>query len=280
MADTQKKVVLITGASSGIGLDTAFRLLDAGYMVYGAARRTELLQPIIDKGGKGLFLDITDEASIENCVKEIITAEGRIDILINNAGYGQGGALEITSMEDARKQFDVNVFGLMSITKKILPYMRQQGSGRIVNVSSVAGKFSSACLGWYHASKYSVEALSDALRLETEPFGIKVAIIEPGPIKTNWGLIAAKTMKDCSRGTAYEHMSDNVAHYYESNYTAEKKLSGPAAVSKKIVKAATAKRPKLRYVAGKNAKAIIFATKILYNRSMDLLVKTFFGISK
>ena len=179
-----KKVVLITGASSGIGMTTAKMLLNDGYNVYCAARRTELMKELEALGGHPLYLDLTDDSSIKNCVDTILKAEGHIDVLVNNAGYATGGSLEDTPMANARCQFEVNVFGLIRITQLCLPSMREQKSGRIVNISSMAGLFSSPFLGWYHAAKYSVEALSDSLRNEVKAFGIKVAIIEPGLIKT------------------------------------------------------------------------------------------------
>ena len=191
----EKKVAFVTGASSGIGLDTAMKLIEKGFTVYGAARRTVLMEPLLKKGGKTMFLDLTDAESVRKCVQEVIETEGRIDVLINNSGYGLGGGIENVSIEDAKRQFDVNVFGLAEITRLFLPYMRAQHSGTIINISSMAGRFSSPFLGWYHASKYAVEALSDSLRMELRPFGINVVIIEPGLIKTDWGVITAQSIR-------------------------------------------------------------------------------------
>ena len=185
------KVILITGASSGIGFDAAATLARQGHRVYAAARRVERMEPLKECGVVPLQMDVTDEASMEAGVRTVLAAEGRIDVLVNNAGYGYFGAIENVSMEEARRQLEVNVFGLARLCQLVLPSMREQGSGRIVNTSSVAGKTVLYFGGWYHVSKYSVEALSDALRMELKPFGIDVSMIEPGGIQTNWGLIAA-----------------------------------------------------------------------------------------
>ncbi len=254
-----KKVALVTGASSGIGYDTAIRLVKAGYMVYGAARRTDLLGKLAAWGAKGVSLDITNQESIKNCVEEIINAEGRIDLLVNNAGYGLGGSIEDVPLEEAKNQFEVNVFGLAQISRLVLPYMRKQGEGRIINISSMAGRFSSPFLGWYHASKYCVEALSDAMRLEVMDFGVKVILIEPGLIQTNWGKIAADNIKKFSGNTDYSKNANSTAKFYEENYNPQnKKASDPSIISKTVVKAATAKNPKVRYLIGAYAKPFVF----------------------
>ena len=271
-----EKVALVTGASSGIGLDTAFKLLEKGFKVYGAARHTDQIKPIEAKGGKALYLDLTDSASIQDCVKAVIEAEGRLDVLVNNAGYGLGGAIENIPVEDAKKQFEVNVFGLAEITRAVLPVMRAQRSGRIINISSVAGRFSSPFLGWYHATKYSVEALSDALRLEVKSFGIDVVVIEPGMIKTPWGKIAADHMRKFSEDSAYSDNAKKVADFYEKNYSESGHISSPAVISNAIVKACTKRRPKARYLAGKNAKAMVFLKKLLNDRFYDKAVQVIF----
>ena len=198
------KVVLITGASSGIGYEAAQRLARRGCKVYAAARRLELMEPLRQEGIVPLRLDVCDEASMRQCVETVIQAEGRIDVLINNAGYGYFGAVENVSDAEARRQLEVNVFGLATMCRLVIPHMRKQGSGRIVNTSSIAGLVVLPFGGWYHVSKYSVEALSDALRMELRPFGIDVSMIEPGGIKTDWGLIAADHLRDSSAGTPYE----------------------------------------------------------------------------
>lgn len=192
----QRPVVLLTGASSGIGYDVAPLLVRYGYTVYGAARRVEKIEELASEGVKTLILDVTDEASMEAAVQQIIDAEGRIDVLINNAGYGSYGAIEDVPIDEARRQFEVNLFGLARLTQLVLPHMRAQGSGRILNISSMAGRITSPLGAWYHATKYALEAFSDALRMEVEEFGIDVVIIEPGGIKTPGDLSRQTTWRN------------------------------------------------------------------------------------
>lgn len=278
MSVDQGKVVLITGASSGIGFDTALRLLKKGCIVYGAARRTELLDRLESAGGHSVFLDLNDNCSIEHCVQTVIKNEGRIDILVNNAGYGLGGCLENISIDEAKEQFEVNVFGLMRMSQLVIPHMREQHSGRIINISSVAGLFSSPCLGWYHASKYSVEALSDALRLEVAQFGIKVVIIEPGLTGTNWGIIAAKGIRAHSSGTVYEQSGGSTAEFYEKFYENKKLISKASKISEKIEEACFASHPRLRYPVGKFSKRFVFAAKVFSDSFLDYLKKQIFRL--
>ena len=167
------KVILITGASSGIGFTTAKSLAEQGYKVYGAARRVEKMEELKQYGVTPIKMDVTSEESVNEAVEQVIAAEKRIDVLVNNAGYGSYGAVEDVSIDEARRQFEVNVFGLAILTKKVLPYMRQQHSGTIINVSSMGGRLTTYFGAWYHATKYAVEAFSDALRMEVSDFGIR-----------------------------------------------------------------------------------------------------------
>jgi NAD(P)-dependent dehydrogenase (short-subunit alcohol dehydrogenase family) len=178
------QVALVTGGSSGIGECTVLELLDAGYVVYTAARRVERMQPLADAGAHVFAMDVTDDASMVAGIERIIDEQGRIDVLVNNAGYGSYGAVEDVPIEEARRQFEVNVFGLARLIQLATPHMRAQRSGRIINISSIGGKFYEPFGGWYHATKFAVEGLSDSLRLELKPFGVDVVIIEPGPIIT------------------------------------------------------------------------------------------------
>ena len=245
-----KKVILITGASSGIGYDAAQTLAQQGHRVYAAARRVERMEPLKTMGVQVISMDVTDEASMQKGVESVIQAEGRIDVLINNAGYGYFGAIENVPMEEARKQLEVNVFGLARLTQLVLPYMRKQRSGRIINTSSIAGKMVFYMGGWYNVTKYSVEALSDALRMEMKPFGIDVVMIEPGAIKTDWGVIAARHLMESSVGTAYEQIgtqwAKNMDWFYKTNW-----LSSPKVVTKAICRAVNSRRPKARYCRGR-----------------------------
>lgn len=156
------------------------------------------------KNVKAIQLDMTDESSMQLAVDTIIETEGRIDVLVNNAGYGSYGAIEDVTIEEAKQQFEVNVFGLARLTQLVLPHMREQRSGRIINTSSIGGRVTSYFGGWYHASKYALEAFSNALRMEAAEFGIEVSVIEPGRIKTDWGFIAADKLADSAKGGAYE----------------------------------------------------------------------------
>ncbi len=266
------KVILLTGASSGIGYDTAVALAQQGHKVYAAARRVERMEPLRQYGIVPLKMDVTDEASMQEGVKTLLDAEGRIDVLINNAGYGYFGAVENVPMDDARNQLEVNVFGLARLCQLVLPTMRAQHSGRIINTASVAGRAVFYYGGWYHVSKYAVESLSDAMRMELKPFGIDVVIIEPGAIKTNWGIIAADHLIESSKGTAYEQtgtmMANNLRNMYLSNT-----ISDPAVVRKAIVRAVNARRPCTRYRIGRMANAIVFFHWLLPTRWWDAFLR-------
>lgn len=263
-------VILITGASSGIGYEAAVLLAGKGHKVYGAARRVER----IPSCAVPLKMDITDEASVDAAVQAVLAAEGRIDVLVNNAGFGYFGAIENVPLEEARRQMEVNVFGLATLTRKVLPLMREQGSGRIVNVSSVAGR---GCLyfgGWYNVSKYAVEAFSDALRIEVKPFGIDVVLIEPGAICTEWGLIAADNLEASSRDTAYAEPALNEAASMKKVYGDwGRLLSRPTVVAKAIVRASLSRRPRVRYHPGRAGWAMPFFHALLPARWWDAVMR-------
>ena len=244
------KIILITGASSGIGYDAAQTLAQQGHKVYAAARRVELMEPLKTYGVQALRMDVTDETSMIHGVEAVIHAEGRIDVLVNNAGYGYFGAIENVPLEEARRQLEVNVFGLARLTQLVLPYMRKQGSGRIINTSSIAGKMVFYMGGWYNVTKYSVEAFSDALRMEMKPYGIDVVMIEPGAIKTDWGPIAARHLKESSVGTVYEEAGTQWANNIDWFYTTNM-LSSPLVVAKAICRAVNSRHPKARYCRGR-----------------------------
>ena len=268
----ESKVILITGASSGIGFDTAQALAKQGHRVYAAARRLELMEPLKALGVQVLRLDVTDESSMQQCVDAVIQAEGRIDVLVNNAGYGYFGTIETVSMEEARRQLEVNVFGLARLTQMVLPQMRKQGSGRIINTSSIAGKMVIYMGGWYNVTKYAVEAFSDALRMEVKPFGIDVVKIEPGAIKTDWGVIAARHLKESSAGTAYEEAgqrwADSMNWFYSSNL-----LSKPSVITKAICRAVNSRHPKANYCRGRFSISGRIAHAILPARWWDAIMR-------
>src|ERR1700761_7640906 len=219
-----KRVILVTGASAGIGKEFAKELLKDGHIVYGAARKVEKMEDIRQLGVKILQMDVTDEDSMAKGVSTILKAEGRIDVLINNAGFGSYGAVEDVPMTDARYQLEVNVFGAARLIQLVLPSMREHKYGRIINVTSIGGKLALAFGGWYHASKFALEALSDSLRNEVERFGIDVVVIEPGGIKTEWSGIAGNNLKKISGHTAYKQKANQVAQLFD---TIDDKVSGP-----------------------------------------------------
>ena len=265
-------MILLTGASSGIGFDTALMLARQGHKVYAAARRMEKMAPLRDKGVTLLRMDVTEEATMQEGIKTILEAEGRIDVLINNAGYGYFGAIENVAMEEARKQLEVNVFGLARLCQLVLPIMRKQGSGRIINTSSVAGKAVLYYGGWYHVSKFSVEAFSDALRMEMQPFGIDVVMIEPGGICTDWGHIAADHLAESSKGTPYETTALREAESILKTYRS-RLLSDPSVVAKAIGKAVNSRRPRARYRVGAFAHTIVFFHWMLPSRWWDWMMR-------
>ena len=223
-----------------------------------------------DFGVVPIQMDVTDEASIVAGVKAVFEAEGHIDVLVNNAGYGYLGAVENVTMEEARRQVEVNVFGLARLTQLVIPHMRQQGSGRIVNVASIAGKMALYFGGWYHVSKYAVEGFSDALRMELKPFGIDVVIIEPGGIRTEWGVIAADHLAESSKGTVYEQAALNEANAMKYTYSS-KLLSPPTVIAKAICKGVNRKHPKARYRTGMGSHSMVFLHWLLPSKWWDAL---------
>lgn len=273
MKAKQRKTILITGASSGIGFETARQLAQQGHKVYAAARRTDLMEPLRADGVVPLRMDVTDETSMQLGVDQILAAEGHIDVLINNAGYGYFGAIENVAMDEARRQQEVNVFGLARLCQMVLPSMREHGSGRIINTASVAGKAVLYFGGWYNVSKFSVEALSDALRMELKPFGIDVVMIEPGGIKTNWGVIAAEHLADSSKGTAYEQDAFREAAAFRWVYGDVNLLSKPSVVTHAMLRAVNSRRPRVRYRVGMGAKAIVFFHGLLPARWWDGIMR-------
>ena len=269
-----KKVILITGASSGMGKDTALRLIQEGHVVYGGARRIEKMQEILDAGGHVLSLDVTDQASIDAAVQTVLAEQHRIDVLWNNAGYSLTGAVETVTYEDAKRQFDVNLFGVAEMTKAVLPSMRAQGKGTIINTSSIGGKMHMPMLqSWYHASKFALEGWSDALRMEVEPFGIDVVLIEPGGVSTEFMEVLSKDLTNRAKGTAYEAETERVAIGLRSANN-PKNMSPTTVVTDAVLKIVGAKRPKPRYVVGKNAKSMRFIRSLLNDRSYDRFMRS------
>ena len=273
------RTALVTGASSGIGEDTARKLQALGYIVYGAARRTDRLQTLVADGVRPLAMDVTDDASMTAGVNRVLEETGRIDVLVNNAGYGSFGAVEDVPMDEARRQFEVNVFGLARLTQLVAPHMRAQGSGTIINISSMGGRLTTPLGGWYHATKYAVEALSDALRMELRPFGIDVVVIEPGCIRTAWWAIAADHLEATASGSAYADQIRAVAGTMRSESN-QRRYSPPAVIARAIGKIVTARRPRTRYAVGFMARPLIAARRILPDRAFDRLIGAAFGLRR
>jgi short-subunit dehydrogenase len=271
-----KQVALITGASSGIGLESARLLAKEGYIVYAAARRVERMKELEADGVRLLSMDVTDDTSMQAGIKEIIAKENRIDILVNNAGYGSYGALEDVPISEAKYQFEVNIFGLARLTQLVLPHMRAQRSGKIVNVSSIGGKIGEPHGSWYHATKFAVEGLSDSLRMELKQFNIDVVVVEPGAILTEWTAIARDNLIKVSGQTAYKDLAQKHAKMFDG---AEQMGSKPIVIAETILKIAKAKHPRTRYAVGGGAKPILFLRSILSDRLFDKLMLTMIGRS-
>lgn len=255
-----KKVILITGASSGIGKNTALSLIKEGHVVYGVARRLEMMKDIVQAGGHAIKMDILKERNIDNVVNQIIKEQSRVDVLINNAGYGLWGAVETISIDEAKRQFDVNIFGLAYLTKKIIPIMRKQKSGKIINMSSMGGKVYTPFGAWYHATKYALEGWSDCLRIELKSFGIDVILIEPGVIKTEFQDVMMDSTVERSIGTPYEKKLKALEKATQEMY-ARGIGSPPSTITKLIIKAINSHNPKRRYVGGLFAKPMLFIKK-------------------
>ena len=270
------RVVLVTGASSGIGEATALELVQRGFTVYGAARRIDRMTGLAAHGVRTFEMDVTDDASMTSGVERILREQGRIDVLVNNAGYGSYGALEDVPIEEARRQFEVNIFGLARLTQLVLPHMRGQRRGRIVNVSSIGGKFYEPLGSWYHATKFALEGLSESLRVELEPHGVHVVIIEPGPIRTEWGRISGESALLTSGDTAYAAQARQLAKVFERS---DRPGVGaePRVVAAAIAKAVTARRPRTRYAVPATAKAITFLRWVLTDRTLDALILRVYG---
>ena len=272
-----KRTVLITGCSSGIGAETARHLNEKGWTVYATARKPETLDGLAATGCKTLALDVTDEASMVAAVDAVIAESGRIDALVNNAGYSQSGATETVDVDDVRRQFETNVFGLLRLSQLVLPTMRAQRDGRIVNISSMGGKLVFPGGGAYHATKFAVEAFSDAMRYEVAGFGIKVVIIEPGLITTNFDQAAVGSM-DLEDEGPYADFNQTVASATVDIYKGPmKRLGGPPdAVAKVIEKALDARRPRTRYTVTPSAKMALTTRGLMTDRMWDRAMRTQF----
>ncbi len=276
MPGTASRAVLITGCSSGIGWATAERLAQKGWTVYATARNVGAIEPLGERGCRLLQLDVTDEESMRHAVKEVERAEGAVGFLINNAGYSQSGAVEEVPMQKVRRQFETNVFGLVRMCQLVLPGMRRQGFGRIVNLSSMGGRLTFPGGGFYHASKYAVEAISDALRFEVRGFGVEVVVIEPGLIRTGFAQTAVDSMGEDG---PYAGFDASVSRATRDNYERgplARLGGGPEAVAETIERAISAARPRTRYTVTPSAKLLISARRVLPDRAWDGLLRLFY----
>ena len=294
--------VLITGCSSGIGRAAAISLHAAGLTVYATARRVDSMADLASRGIHTLALDVTDEASMTEAAGAVEAAEGAVGTLVNNAGYGLYGPVEQLPMDEIRRQFETNFFGLVRLTQLVLPGMRRRGGGRILNVSSMGGRITLPGGAFYHASKYAVEALSDALRMEVAQFGIDVVLIEPGPVKTPWNDVAAASIPTDQTGTDQtgtdQTGTDQTGTDQTGNgdpYAAYKTAVGASFgrtqtgllgrfgstsedIAKVITHAVTVQRPRARYLINPVAKSLVAAGRVLPPRAYDSMLRRQYGL--
>ena len=281
MAEQASKAVLITGCSTGIGRATALRLASRGHNVYASARKLDAIRDLADVGCKIVALDGCDEASMRAAVEGIEATEGAVGALVNNAGYGQAGSIEEVSMDAVRSQFETNVFGLVHLTKLVLPRMRSQRWGRIVNVSSMGGKVVLPGFGIYHGTKFAVEAISDALRWEVRNFGIRVSVIAPGAIKTQFEETSAATLGATGSGEAspYADFYSSVEKRTRATYAGAMAI-GPEGVAKAIEHAVSSKRPRTRYPLTPGARFLMATRRMLPDGGWDALMRMQFSQPK
>jgi NAD(P)-dependent dehydrogenase (short-subunit alcohol dehydrogenase family) len=265
--------ILVTGCSSGIGAATAKRLGGHGHLVYATARRPETLADAAAAGCRTLALDVTDEASMSAAVDTVVAEHGRIGALVNNAGYGEYGAVEDVGMDRVRRQFETNVFGLARMCQLVLPSMREAGRGRIVNIGSMGGRMTFPYGGYYHATKHAVEALSDALRFEVAGFGVQVVLFEPGLIATEFGSTVSGTLGDTTdEGSPYSAAAARMDAMIGEMYANRLLSVGPGAVAKVIEKALTTRRPHARYVVPGMTRGLIGARQLLPGKAWDAVM--------
>ena len=273
MAQTPR-VAIVTGASSGIGEATALHLIREGWTVYGGARRVDKMDALEKAGGRALALDVTEDESMDAFVQTVLANEGRIDALVGNAGYGSYGAVEDVPLAEARRQFDVNLFGLARMIQLVLPTMRAQRAGTIVNVSSMGGKMYTPMGAWYHATKHALEGFSDCLRYELKPHGVRVVIVEPGAIQTEWGGIAADSLMETSGDGAYAETARATKKAMDKAYEKNGSATPPEVIARTIGKAVSAKKPKTRYLVGQYAKPLVALRHLLPDRGFDAVLRS------
>lgn len=269
--NAEKRVVLITGCSSGIGRATAERFHEAGCHVWATSRDPSDLEDLGDRGCRTAALDVTDQDQIASVVENVLARDGRIDCLVNNAGFGQAGAVEEVPIERLRDQFEVNTFGPVRVAQAVMPHMRASGGGTIVNVSSLLGRVTYPTRGAYAASKQALESLSDALRVEADPFDVSVVLVEPGSVRTDFDENLRETRDDINRVSEYGRVRRLVDRAQHLN---QRWGIPPEAVAAVIVRAATSDSPNPRYVVGLDARVGILADRLLPDRVTDWVYRT------
>ncbi len=276
MIESNRKTALVTGASSGMGKEIAKRLIEDGFKVYVAARNVERMSDLAKLGATTLRLDISKEVEIQHTVDVILEQSGGVDVLVNNAGFGLYGPVEEIGIDEARYQFEVNVFGPARLTQLLLPAMRKKGAGTIVNITSMGGKVYTLLGSWYHATKHALEGWSDSLRLELAPFGIKVVIIEPGLIETGFGDVASEGLLKRSGTGAYARLSQAVAKTTKDSY-GNGRGTDPGVIAGIVSRAVKTNHPRTRYVAGKYAAPMMFVRKWFGDRAFDRVIMSQMG---
>lgn len=271
MIDNRKKTALVTGASSGMGKAIAKRLISDDYRVYVAARQVEKMDDLARMGATPLRMDISNDDEIRAAVETILAQAGGVDVLVNNAGFGLYGPVEDIGIDEARYQFEVNVFGPARLTQLLLPAMRKKGAGTIVNITSMGGKIYTLLGAWYHATKHALEGWSDSLRLELAPFRIRVVVIEPGLIETGFGGVVADGLLKRSGEGPYGKVTQAVAKSTREAY-GHGRGTDPVVIADIVSKAVAARRPRTRYVAGKYAKPMILIRNWLGDRIFDRVI--------
>jgi NAD(P)-dependent dehydrogenase (short-subunit alcohol dehydrogenase family) len=276
MKNDASQSVLITGCSSGIGRATAIHLAARGHCVYATARRPETIENLAEHGCRLLRLDVCEEASMQEAVRDIETEHGAVGVLVNNAGYGLTGAIEELPLDEVRRQFETNLFGALRLTQLVLPGMRRRRSGKIVNVSSVAGRITTPGTGAYHASKHALEALSDALRVEVRGFGVDVILIEPGAIRTQWVETAVRSREEPpDPANPYFELHRSVAERLRGAHEGVLRLAAgsPEAVAQVIERAITVARPRTRYVVPAASRLFVALGRWLPDRLWDAVMR-------
>jgi NAD(P)-dependent dehydrogenase (short-subunit alcohol dehydrogenase family) len=277
-----EKVALVTGSSSGIGLETAVMLSNAGFKTYASMRnldKSKNIREIANKDNLPLHviqLDVSDDGSVRDAITKIVTAEKRIDVLVNNAGYGLFGSVEDMSMEEIKAQFETNFFGVVRVTQQVLPVMRKQRSGKIVNVSSVGGRIGLPVLSAYHSTKFALEGLSESIAFELEPFGIRVIIIEPGVIRTNIINSSISAKKGQDPKSPYFSLTQNLDNSFKTMMASPTSLH-PQEVAKVILEAVSSENPHLRYTVGDDADVLLRARKDLSDIEFRTMIKKNFS---